>query len=71
MGWFKASGTNTAEGCLVWPQWEKMRLVLKRLEAQGRSGGLEHPLAGKGKEEWDEELWKERQGGEQRWECKK
>jgi hypothetical protein len=25
----------TAEDCLVWPQWEKTHLALKRLEAPG------------------------------------
>jgi hypothetical protein len=39
-----------------------MCLILERLEAPGKvevwCGGGEHPLRGKGEEEWDEELWK-------------
>ena len=31
-GWSKAPGT---EVCLVWPQWEKIQLILERLEAPG------------------------------------
>jgi hypothetical protein len=37
-----------------------MCLILKRLEAPGKGWGLvdrEHPLRGKGEEEWDKELW--------------
>jgi hypothetical protein len=36
MGWSKVPGTCIAEGCLVWPQWEKMHLVLEKLEAPGK-----------------------------------
>ena len=40
-------GTYLAENCLIWLQWEKMRLILKRLEALGKGrpgvGGGEHP----------------------------
>jgi hypothetical protein len=35
-----------------------MCLILERLEAPGKVEFLEeHPLRGKGEEEWDEELW--------------
>ena len=33
MGWSKAPGTSIAQDSLVWPQWEKMHLILERLEA--------------------------------------
>jgi hypothetical protein len=46
-------GTFIAEDCLVWPQWEKMHLVLMEDEA---------PSQRKGGEEWDEELWEQRPG---------
>jgi hypothetical protein len=59
MGWSKAPGTYIAKVCLVWPQWEKMRLILKRLEDPGKGGrsGRGYPFRVKGEEEWDEELW--------------
>jgi len=59
-----------AEICLVWPQWKKMCLILKRLEAQGRrrpGGGA--PLRGKGEEEGEEELWEGGLRGRQWLEC--
>jgi hypothetical protein len=55
----KGPGTYIAEVCLVLPQWAKMWLILRNLRSQGRGrpgGGGEHPLRGKGEEEWDEEL---------------
>jgi hypothetical protein len=39
-GWSKASGTYVAEGCLAWPQWERMHLILWRLDAPGVGGYL-------------------------------
>jgi hypothetical protein len=36
IGWSKAPATYIAEVSLVWPQWEKMRLILQRLEAPGK-----------------------------------
>ena len=36
MGWFMALGICVAEYSLVWPQWERMRLTLWKLDAQGR-----------------------------------
>lgn len=48
-------------------QWEKMHLIPKRFEASGKGEawwGGEHPLGGKGLEEWDEELWDGGLGGE-------
>ena len=37
---------------------ESICLILERLEAPGkREAWEEHPLRGKGEEEWDEELW--------------
>ena len=51
--------TYLTEDCLVWPQWEKMPIILERLETPGKKGafrGREHPLRGKGEQEWDEEL---------------
>ena len=32
----RPNGTYKAEDCLVWPQWEKMHLILERLEASGK-----------------------------------
>lgn len=49
---------------------------LQRLEIPGKGEaylGVEHPLRGKGEEEWDEEQWEGKLGtggGEQRLECK-
>jgi hypothetical protein len=36
MSWSEATYTYVAEDCLAWLQWEKICLILKRLEAQGR-----------------------------------
>ena len=36
MGRSKVPGTNIAEVCLVLSQWEKMTLILERLEAPGK-----------------------------------
>jgi hypothetical protein len=52
MSWSEASNTYTAEDCLVWPKWEKMRL--ERLKAQGvgrpcRGWGGGHPLGNRGR----------------------
>ena len=58
-GWSKAAGKYIAEVYLIWPQWEKVRLIPERLEAPGKGEvwwGREHPLRGKGEEKWDEEL---------------
>jgi hypothetical protein len=33
MGWFVLTGTYEAEDCLVWPQWERLHLILYRLDA--------------------------------------
>lgn len=35
MGWFVV-GTCVAEDFLVWPQWEKMHLILWKLDASGK-----------------------------------
>jgi len=35
MGWSKVPGTYVAEGYLVWPQGERMHLILQRLDALG------------------------------------
>ena len=38
-----------AEVCLVWPQWEKMHLILERLEAPGNGEAIlsgDYPLRG-------------------------
>jgi hypothetical protein len=66
MGWSNilySTPTNTyiVEDFLVWPQWEKMCLILQRFEALGRGkawGWEEHPLGDRGTEECGEELWK-------------
>jgi hypothetical protein len=67
---------DISRNCLVWPQWEKMCLILEKLEAPGKEdttgvgagggGEEEHPLRGKGKGKLDEELW----GLGRRLECK-
>jgi hypothetical protein len=38
MSWYEATGTFIAEDCLVWLQWEKMCLILKKLEAPRKGG---------------------------------
>ena len=42
-------GTGVAEDCLVWPQWERMGLILKRLDAPGKgdAGGVEVGMGGR------------------------
>ena len=35
MGWSEVPGTYVAEGCLVWPQWKRTSLILRRLNAPG------------------------------------
>jgi hypothetical protein len=45
-----ALGTYTAEDCLVWPQWERMCLILWRFDTPGKRDAWEvgeHPLKGK------------------------
>jgi hypothetical protein len=40
-----------AEGCLVWPQWERMNLILQRLDEPGwgdMGGGALSKLKGRG-----------------------
>jgi hypothetical protein len=42
MGWFMSLGTCVAENCFVWPQWDRMHLILWKLDAPGKkdaSGG--------------------------------
>lgn len=58
-------GTNKAEGCLVSLQWENTSSFLERTEAPRKWDVCcgEHPLRGKGKEEWDKEMWKGRLKG--------
>ena len=53
MGRSKVPGTNIAEVCLVLSQWEKMGLILERLEAPGKGGTWwgRHPLRASGEEE--------------------
>jgi hypothetical protein len=49
MAWFKVPGTYIAEVCLVWPQWEKMCLILERLEAPKKGEAIlsgDYPLRG-------------------------
>ena len=43
MGWLVSPGTCVAEDCLVWPQWERMGLILWKLDAPGKgdAGGGE------------------------------
>ena len=36
MGWTRAPGTYIVEVSQVWSQWEKMCLILERLEAPGK-----------------------------------
>jgi hypothetical protein len=58
-GWSKAPGIYVAEVYLFWLQWE-MNLILESLEVSGKGKawwGREHPLRGKGEEEWKDELW--------------
>ena len=68
MSWPKASDTSIAEDYLVWSQWEKMSLILERLEAPVVWGAS---FRRQGDEEWDEELleWGPRWRG-QRLYCK-
>ena len=42
MGWSMAIGTYVAEGCLIWPQWERMGLILLILGYPGNldAGGV-------------------------------
>ena len=54
LGWTEGPGTYIAEDCLVSPQWEKMHLILQRLEAPGK--GEAWCGVSKGKREWVEEL---------------
>ena len=58
MGWSEAHGTYIEEVCLVWPLWEVICIILKRLEAlrKGEASVGTHPIRGKEEEEWDEEL---------------
>ena len=51
-----------AEDCLVWPEWEKIHLILKRLEATGGERPSDQRASSQrlgvgGREKWDEELW--------------
>jgi hypothetical protein len=74
----EAPKTYTEEDCLVWPQWEKTSLTLKRLEGPGSGEGCRHPLkdrelgaaGGLGGKEWDEELWEGGLGGSNDWTIK-
>ena len=43
-----------AEGCLVFPQWERTHLILQRLIAPG--WGMSHPLRDKEKRRWGREI---------------
>jgi hypothetical protein len=57
----RGPGTYVAETyvCLLWPQWEKMHLILEILKDSGKRDvwlGREHLLRGKREEEWDEDL---------------
>jgi hypothetical protein len=57
-----APGTYIAENCLVWPQWEKMCLILQGLEVPGKVvtwcwWESVNTLIGNNEEEWNEELW--------------
>jgi hypothetical protein len=64
-----------AEDFLIWPQWEKIHLILERLEAPGKGedwwGMGKHPLGSKGEEEWDEELWEGGKGWSNSWNVNK
>lgn len=58
MGLSGAPEEYIAELCLVWPQWEKIHLILVRpREQRGQRGRINHPFGGKGEEEWDERQW--------------
>ena len=56
MGWSVAPEAYVTEDCLVWPQWERMCLILWKLDARGKrdAGGSEvgvnnqEPLRGGG-----------------------
>ena len=51
-GWSEAPDTYVAEIYLTWPQWEKVHLILKSLDAPGKGeacwGSEEHPLEARG-----------------------
>ena len=64
MSWSKVLGKYLAEGCLVWPQLEKMHVILERLDAPRRENVVEG-----GKEE-GEELSEGGPGGWQNLRCK-
>ena len=52
MGWSEAPWhVYIEEGCMAWFQWEKMCLILERLETQERGWRGEHPHRGKGEGE--------------------
>ena len=36
MGWPDAPGTYVAEDSLVWPQWERICLIMQELDAPGK-----------------------------------
>jgi hypothetical protein len=48
MGWFMALGTHVAEDCLVWPQWERMHLILWKVDTPGKrdAGGVKVEMGG-------------------------
>lgn len=51
----------------IWPKWEKILLILERVEAPGKEEAWwrEHPLRGKEEEEeeeWDNELQEGKMG---------
>jgi hypothetical protein len=68
---------HIAEDCLVWPQWEKMCLILERLEGPGKEDkrwegwGGSTLLEARGRmNACDEGLWEEGPEGEKWLKCK-
>jgi hypothetical protein len=39
MGWYMALDPCVVEDCLVWPQWERISLILWKFDAPGKSDG--------------------------------
>ena len=63
MGWSIVLGTRVAEDCLVWPQWERVRLILWKCGTPGKKdpGGGE---VGVGVQMVEQPIRREKQEGE-------